>query len=563
MLGPGSACTGADVSGPMPVSFASFWKTRKLATKICGSIILSLVVTSGFSFWITQRRVQRQAEEAFTDKLRVLTEVAEGGRLTSGEGGHAWQVSQKYAATQGYTFRAVSTTPMNVNDAPNEFERRAIQVLESHPEWLQYSERAEVNRHPVVLYAKPVQVQAECQGCHSWQATARHETGARHVEALFSVIAPADVLAANQGSNAWLLFLISLSTLGLGSVIVFALIRKLVTQPLNAALTLATGIASNDLSVEDMVVESEDEVGQTAAALNRMKQNLSLTLGEVVSTAGRVAQASEMISQAVARQSEGSERQKQQADQVASAMHEIAASVTQVSSSSQQAASASEKSSHAAKEGGEIVSSTLAQMEAIAASVSAAAGKVEGLGKNSDQIGKIVGVIQNIADQTNLLALNAAIEAARAGEQGRGFAVVSDEVRKLAERTSQATREISGMIETIQRDTQHTVAAMHTGTGKVQQGVQSTSQAGNSLRSIIEMSEQVGQMISQIATAATEQSRATEEVAASVEQIAKITHENAEESRQSAQAVEELSGVAENLQELVGRFKLRRNGSNR
>jgi len=543
----------------MLATLDAFRRTRSLAAKIVGSIVLSLALMSALSFWITQHRVQRQAEDAFTDKLRVLTEVAEGGRLTSGEGGHAWQVSQKYAETQGYTFRAVSTAPNDPKDTPNQFEQRAIQALQSHPTWLQYSERTELAGQQVVLYAKPVEVRTECQACHSWKLASQQEGDSRQVQALFSVTAPAEVLAANQRANAWMLCLTGLSTLGLGSLIVFLLVRKLVARPLNAALTLASGIARNDLTVEDIVVESDDEVGQTSAALNRMKHNLAITLEEVVTTASRVAQASKTISETIGQQSAGCQRQKQQADQVASAMHQIAASVTQVCSNSQQAASASEKSSQTAKEGGQIVAGTLAQMESIAASVSEAAGMVEGLGKNSDQIGRIIGVIQDIADQTNLLALNAAIEAARAGEQGRGFAVVSDEVRKLAERTTQATREISGMIEAIQRDTQHTVTAMHTGTGKVQQGVQSTSQAGDSLHTIIEMSEQVGQMISQIATAATEQSSAAEEVAANIEQIAKITHQTAEGAQQSAQAVKELSGMAQDLQELAGRFKLSAN----
>src|SRR5262249_21374669 len=145
----------------------------------------------------------------------------------------------------------------------------------------------------------------------------------------------------------------------------------------------------------------------------------------------------------------------------------------------------------------------------------------------------------DIADQTNLLALNAAIEAARAGEQGRGFAVVADEVRKLAERTTTATKEIAQMIKNIQDETKTAVAAMEAGTKQVEEGVQSTAKAGDSLREIIHMAEQVGEMITHIATAATQQSSATEEINANVNEIATITREAAQGAQQSAKACED------------------------
>jgi methyl-accepting chemotaxis protein len=175
-------------------------------------------------------------------------------------------------------------------------------------------------------------------------------------------------------------------------------------------------------------------------------------------------------------------------------------------------------------------------MRSIAESVSSTAKKVDELGQSSDQIGRIIGVIDDIADQTNLLALNAAIEAARAGEQGRGFAVVADEVRKLAERTTKATKEIAEMMRTVQEETKVAVAAMEQGTKQVEEGVTTTSRAGDSLKQIIHMSEQVGEMITHIATAATEQSSATEEINNNMDQIAKLVKESVAGANESAKA---------------------------
>jgi methyl-accepting chemotaxis protein len=180
--------------------------------------------------------------------------------------------------------------------------------------------------------------------------------------------------------------------------------------------------------------------------------------------------------------------------------------------------------------------------------------RIAALGRNSEQIGKIIGVIDDIADQTNLLALNAAIEAARAGEQGRGFAVVADEVRKLAERTSKATKEIAAMIESIQQETHSAVQAMEVGSRDVQVGVEKTSAAGTALEAMIKMSEQVGDMVAQIATAATQQSSATEQINANVAQISSLTAESSASADQTAKACTDLSELAFDLQKLAGRF---------
>ena len=327
------------------------------------------------------------------------------------------------------------------------------------------------------------------------------------------------------------------------------------SRRLAAILPVLHQYASGDLRAR-LSADSSDEIGRVASSLNSFLDHLGQLLSRFGHATERLATASEQISAAASQQSAGADLQKDQTSQVATAMQQMAATVTEISQHSSQAAEMARRASQTAQQGGQIVEQTLGKMREIAQSVGDTAKKVAHLGESSEAIGKIIGVIDDIADQTNLLALNAAIEAARAGEQGRGFAVVADEVRKLAERTSKATKEIAEMIEGIQGETRRAVEAMEAGTRQVEAGEETTAAAGKSLAEIIESAERVGEMVVQIATAAGEQSRATEEVNGSVEQIAKITAETAEGAQQSAKACHELSTLALDLQNIVSQFQI-------
>jgi methyl-accepting chemotaxis protein len=337
-------------------------------------------------------------------------------------------------------------------------------------------------------------------------------------------------------------------------------IATLITRSITSAMIEMVGlireIANHNLAISDLEITTQDETGQAGEALNRMKNNLRQIIQSIASTATHVASASEEISASANQQAQSSETQKDQTTQVATSMQEMSSTVTQVSDNCNKAAHAARQAAETARQGGSIVDDTLTKMQTIADSVAATAKTVEGLGKSSDQIGHIIGVIDDIADQTNLLALNAAIEAARAGEQGRGFAVVADEVRKLAERTSAATKEIAQMVKGIQDETVAAVTAMEAGTKQAEEGVSSTAKAGDSLKAIIQVSEQVGAMITEIATAATQQSATSEQVNNNVEQIARLVKDSAQGAQQTATACQDLSGLALDLQAMVGKFNL-------
>jgi len=543
------------------MSFKPF-RSCSLAWKIVGSVVLGLAATCSFSFWTTQSRATAQAEQAFSEKLRMLTDLAGGARLGEGQGSHPWEVTQRYAEREGYVFRKPARSPNNPANTPDDFEKRAFAVLESQAQRTYYAERAKINGREVMHYARPVPVSKDCQGCHtSWVAddesqAAQTNGGTRHLNALFSLTAPLDTLAANRRSNAIAILLISLATLFISALTVCLLMRRLVIKPLGATLSLANNIAANNLDVDDLPVHSQDEVGLTAAALNVMKNNLRSAIHDVATSAAHLASATEEISANTTQVAGGAEMQRDQVAQVATAMQEMAATVREISENSSQAADSALKAAEAAHGGGETMDGTVTIIQSIAASVRKTAMRIEELGKNSDQIGKIVGVIEDIADQTNLLALNAAIEAARAGDQGRGFAVVADEVRKLAERTTKATKEIAEMIAMVQSETRTAVQEMQQGTQQVEKGVTVTDQAGTALKEIIGQAEHVGQMITQIATAANQQSATTEQVNSNLGEIRKSISESAAGAEQSAKACAELSNLAMELQQLVGKFRL-------
>ena len=356
-------------------------------------------------------------------------------------------------------------------------------------------------------------------------------------------------------ATVWALFLSTVLAILTGSVLAFLISRGIVGA-LGKVVERANAIAGGDLTGKPLSAETNDEVSDLTAAINHMQSDLSGVMRTIEQNSQNSASASEEMSSAATQAAEGARAQSDQVNQVASAMQEMSESLFEVSSNSGKAADASRQATESARQGGEIVDEALTTMRAIADSVGATARKIEELGKSSEQIGKIIAVIDEIADQTNLLALNAAIEAARAGEQGRGFAVVADEVRKLAERTTKATKEIAQMIENVQKETTTAVAQMQAGTRQVEVGVSTTTKAGASLQAIIVNVNQVGDMITQITTAATQQSATAEQINSNVEQIAKIAQESAAGAQQSAKACEELSNFAFDLQQVVGRFKL-------
>ena len=339
----------------------------------------------------------------------------------------------------------------------------------------------------------------------------------------------------------------------LGVLIVTA-IRKFLA-PLKDTAAILELIAAGDLTVRPAVTRG-DEIGTMQRACLHMVTRLNETLRRTAENAGQVAAAARQMRTTSEQMATGAEEVAVQTMTVATAGEEMAATSNDIARSCLMAAEGSRHANETAQDGAQVVKSTVAVMVRIAERVKTSADTIASLGTRSEQVGTIISTIEDIADQTNLLALNAAIEAARAGEQGRGFAVVADEVRALAERTTKATREIDQMIKAIQSDTRQAVDAMVEGVAEVETGTGEATRSGEALENILDKINVVTMQVNQIATAAEEQTSTTNEISSNMQQITEVIRGTSRGAQESAAAASHLADLSEDLQRLVGQFKL-------
>ena len=332
-----------------------------------------------------------------------------------------------------------------------------------------------------------------------------------------------------------------------------------VIKPVQDGTQVLEVMATGDLTVR-VHGEYKGQHAKIKNSINKLGDSLESLIKEVTEAVAATASASTQISSSAEEMAAGAQEQSAQASEVASAVEQMTSTILQTTKHASTAAESSKRAGSLAKEGGEVVAQTVIGMNRIAEVVRNAAQTVQELGASSDQIGEIVQVIDDIADQTNLLALNAAIEAARAGEQGRGFAVVADEVRKLAERTTKATKEIGEMIKKIQGDTGGAVKSISLGTEEVEKGKQLADKAGKSLQEIIKGSNEVVDVVNQVAAASEEQSSASEQISRNIEAISSVTQQSAAGTQQIARAAEDLNRLTDRLQNLVSSFKVNTQG---
>lgn len=545
-------------------------KKLSLAVKVVIGISLVLIVTSALSFWITNARVNHQAEDAFRDKVRQITGMAGATRawfsqnidilVPNREFKHleqvpvvaAWKVAQEYANKAGMEFKTPSLNARDPHNQPDEFERRALLKFQADPQLNEYSERIKENGREYMAYAQPVRLTQDCLVCHGDPAGSKDPVGytregmkAGDLRGAFSVKAPVDELIANASANSKVLFFTSLFTLLAAAGAVIFVVRGNVIKPILRIREMLLGLSEGDLT-RRIQLDSEDEVGQMARALNTTVDKIGSTIQAISQESNTLATASEEFSSTSQQISANSEETTAQANSVSAATQEVNRSLQTVATGAEEMSATIKDIAKNATEASKVAQSAVSMAQETNATVAK-------LGASSAEIGQVLKVITAIAQQTNLLALNATIEAARAGEAGKGFAVVANEVKELAKQTAKATEDVSAKILAIQEDTKASVDAIGTISGIVGQ----INDISNTIAvAVEEQSATTNEMTRSVSEAAKGSGAITENIQG-MTQAAQSTSSSALESQKAAQ---ELAKMSTQLRNLVEQFKLEGNG---
>jgi methyl-accepting chemotaxis protein len=367
----------------------------------------------------------------------------------------------------------------------------------------------------------------------------------------------AKAAAEHYASTRNMVIALSIIVLLIGVAAAFVIIRSITAQlggePSYVA-QIASRITSGDLSMS--VITRSGDTSSMLVTMKQMQEKLRELVTTIQSNAQQVSATASEVATASGEVANGSRQQAEAAASMAASVEEMTVSIDQVSQNAEDAKAASAYSGELSEKGAGVIQNAIVEMGEIENAVTASARIIESLQQQAEGISAIVNVIKDVSEQTNLLALNAAIEAARAGEQGRGFAVVADEVRKLAERTGNSTREISTMIERIQGATMEAVDSMKNGGVKVSSGVTLANQAGEAILNIKAEANRVVEGITDIANSLKEQSMASRDISVNVEKIAQMSEENSAAVQNTSQAAHHLEELASSLQSTIGRFKV-------
>jgi methyl-accepting chemotaxis protein len=361
--------------------------------------------------------------------------------------------------------------------------------------------------------------------------------------------------SANSAQTLMIVFL-------LGGIVVAGIMAWRITRQLlaqlggepDAAVAVATSIAAGDFTRD--VATAAGDATSMMASMKTMQAGLRSTIRDLLGAVGQVDSSAGAMADAAQQSAQVSAEAAEAAASMAAAVEQMTVSINHVADSARDALEIAGRAGSLSEDGGAVIENAVAEMKRIAGSVRGVADSIAMLDEQSERISSIVQTIKDVADQTNLLALNAAIEAARAGEAGRGFAVVADEVRKLAERTTQATGEIGGMIGGIQGSAQSAVGAMREAVAQVDRGTELAEQAGEAITSIRSATGEVSAVMNDISAAISEQSVASSSIAQQVERVAQSSEENSASARLSSESAGQLRRLAAEMRGRMERFRV-------
>lgn len=501
--------------------------------------------------YIAKNYVGKMKKSALGSQMHVSRNHAKDSNVIPFPATATQEIGEKLSERGVYQARLVSDQPMNPANAPQSvFETEAMRVINNGAN--SYSDIRMINGVPMFLRASADRASVEaCVDCHTGKNLG-------DVIGMLSLAIPAThaqtlMQSSVIQSGLWMIGIVCVLL-----VVVSWLLHLFVLKPLRALTTIAHDIAQGegDLTKRVPAGSGSDEITVLAGDFNVFIQTMHGAISLVNQASNRLASSTLQLSSTAESVVRAAEGQDARAMQSSSAIQQMTITAGEVVRNSTEAARIAQETAEMAQGGQAVMMQTVTGIQQISEAVVQAATIITTLGRSSDQIGEIVRTIEDIADQTNLLALNAAIEAARAGEQGRGFAVVADEVRKLAERTTKATKEIGDMIRQIQHDTKSAVATMDQGTNQVGEGVELANKTGQALSTIHAMVNETAGMVQQIASVAEEQSQATCQIAGDLESMTQTTRQTTSGIAESAQASHELSTLAGDLQKTLSMFKV-------
>lgn len=396
------------------------------------------------------------------------------------------------------------------------------------------------------------------------------------------ITVPENIVLKPLAQLQMILLMVALAAVLIVVFVTFMVVKR-ITKPIEVLAGQVNVVANGDLTVQ-AAVNGKDEIAVLASGFNKMVENLrnlivkvhmsteqvAASSEELTASAQETAQASNQVAGSVTEIARSADKQLEAVSQTSGVVEKMISSIQHVNGGAKEAVTKSSQVAAKAKESGSSIEKAVNQMELIEKTVNTSAKVIATLGERSKEIGQIVDTISGIAGQTNLLALNAAIEAARAGEQGRGFAVVAEEVRKLAEQSQDAAKQIADLIREIQGDTDKAVSAMNAGTQEVSLGAEVINVAGTSFKEIELLVVQVSQQILEISTAMQQMETGSQQIVSSVSAIDKLSNKTSDEAQSVSAATEEqsasmqeiasasqtLAKMAEELQKSVQQFKV-------
>jgi len=387
-----------------------------------------------------------------------------------------------------------------------------------------------------------------CMGCHS--VPPNTVLGAVRVSL---DLAPMDARIRNSGLTS---LGIHLTLFVIGMLLITAALKRVIATPINQLTAYMSRIEQeSDLSLR-VPLKGSDEIACAGAAFNTMLDRFSAILTQVSAATQNLSQVAGRLVDVSSRTQKGVERQLSDTEVLASSLHQLASTVQEVALNTREAASAAVQADNEAKEGSATATTALGAISEMSQQLAQAVQVILRLDNDSRDIGRVIGLIREIAEQTNLLALNAAIEAARAGEQGRGFAVVADEVRTLAQRTQSATQEIETIIVNVQGRAKEAVGAIQTAEQKTDSSVQSVEESAAALSTISTSVGVITRMNAQIANSSSDQSKVAESISRKIGDINSVARDAAGHAHGTQDASQQLAQLAKDLEKMVGQFRI-------